>query len=61
MSGRTRVVLPDGRAVRGFRKTLRRNPSRKPFVVIRNAPPLAPDLPPDPPSADWTARLPAAR
>jgi hypothetical protein len=57
MSGRTRVVLPDGRAVRGFRKTHRRNPPRKPVVVVRNAPPLAPDLPPDPPSADYPVRL----
>jgi hypothetical protein len=51
MSGRVRTVLADGHVVRGFRKTLRRNPA-KPPVVIRNAPPLATDLPPDPPSAD---------
>jgi hypothetical protein len=57
MSGRTRVVLPNGRAVRGYRKTLRRNPLRKPLVIIRNAPALAPDLPPDPPSADYPVRL----
>lgn len=32
MSGRSRVTLPDGRTVIGFRKTLRRNP-RRPKVV----------------------------
>jgi len=42
--------------VRGFRKTLRRNP-RKPLVVIRGAPPLATDLPPDPPSVEYPVRL----
>jgi hypothetical protein len=56
MSGRTRVLLPDGRVVRGYRKTLRQN-LRQPVVVIRNAPPLAPDLPPDPPSVDYPVRL----
>jgi hypothetical protein len=50
MSGRSRVVLADGRAVRSYRKTLRKNP-RRPLVVIRNASPLATDLPPDAPSA----------
>jgi hypothetical protein len=57
MSGRTRVVLPDGRAVRGYRKTLRRKPPPQPVVVIRNALSLAPDLPPDPPSVDYPVRL----
>jgi hypothetical protein len=56
MSGRTRVVLPDGRAVRGYRKTVRRNPA-KPPVVVRNTPALAPDLPPDPPSPEYPVRL----
>ncbi len=56
MSGRSLVTLPGGRVVRGYRKTLRRNP-RKPFVVVRNAPPLAPDLPHDPPSAEYPVRL----
>jgi hypothetical protein len=56
MSGRSLVTLSDGRFVRGFRKTPRRNP-RKPLVVVRNAPPLAPDLPPDPPSAEYPVRL----
>jgi hypothetical protein len=50
MSGRTLVTLSDGRAVRGFRKTLRRNPPS-------NAPPLATDLPPDPASAEYPVRL----
>jgi hypothetical protein len=40
--------------VRGYRKTLRRNP-RKPLVVVRNAPVL--DLPPDRPSADHPVGL----
>jgi hypothetical protein len=57
MSGRSLVTLADGRVVRGFRKTLRRNPSRKPNVVTRNAPPLATDPPPDPPSAEYPVRL----
>jgi hypothetical protein len=56
MSGRTRIVLPDGRAVRGYRKTARKQTCR-PFVVIRSAPPLAPDLPPDPPSVEYPVRL----
>jgi hypothetical protein len=56
MSGRTRVVLADGRTVRGYRKTLRKN-SHKPLVVTRNAPPPAADLPPDPPSAEYPVRL----
>jgi hypothetical protein len=56
MSGRSLVTLSDGRVVRGYRKTPRRNP-RKPLVVIRNTPPLASDLPPDPPSADYPVRL----
>jgi hypothetical protein len=42
--------------VRGYRKTIRRNP-RKPLVVIRGAPPLATDLPPDPPSVEYPVRL----
>jgi hypothetical protein len=29
----------------------------KPLVVIRNAPPLASDLPPDPPSPEYPVRL----
>ncbi len=57
MSGRSLVTLADGRVVRGYRKTPRRNPPRKPLVVVRNAPPLAPGLPPDPPSADYPVRL----
>jgi hypothetical protein len=57
MSGRSLVTLSDGRVVRGFRKTLRRNPPRKPLVVIRNAAPVSQDLPPDPPSAEYPVRL----
>jgi hypothetical protein len=57
MSGRTLVTLPDGRVVRGFRKTLRRNPSRKPLAVTRNAPAVAPDLPADLPSTEYPVRL----
>jgi hypothetical protein len=56
MSGRTRVVLTDGRTVRGYRKTLRKN-SHKPFVATHNAPPPATDLPPDPPCAEYPVRL----
>jgi len=32
MSGRVRTTLPDGRVVRGFRKTLRTNPRRDPAL-----------------------------
>jgi hypothetical protein len=63
MSGRTRVVLPDGRMVRGFRKTLRRNSPRKP-IVVRNVDFLDQQVgrknrhaPADPPSADYPVRL----
>jgi hypothetical protein len=35
----------------GYRKTAR------PLVVVRNAPPVAPDLPPDPPSPEYPVRL----
>lgn len=34
MSGRTRVTLPDGRRVIGFRKTLRRNPKKKGEIAL---------------------------
>jgi hypothetical protein len=51
------IPVADGRAVTGFRKTLRRNPPRKPLVVTRNAPPLAAEPPPDPPSPDYPVRL----
>jgi hypothetical protein len=57
MSGRAGVVLPDGRAVRGYRKTARKQTRRCPLVIIRNAPPLAADLPPDPPSAEYPVRI----
>jgi hypothetical protein len=40
----------------GYRKTARKNP-RKPIVVIRNAPPVVPGLPPDPPSSTYPVRL----
>ncbi len=56
MSGRTRTVLPDGRVVRGYRKTARINP-RRPLVVVRRAPPLVPDLPPERPCTDYPVRL----
>jgi hypothetical protein len=56
MSGRTRVVLADGRTVRGYRKTLRKN-SCEPLVGTGNAPPVAAGLPPDPPSTEYPVRL----
>jgi hypothetical protein len=37
--GPTRVVLPDGRAVRGYRKTLRRNPPRSSSSATRRRSP----------------------
>ncbi len=40
MSGRSRVTLPDGRTVTGFRKTLRRNP--RAFDPLADADPAVP-------------------
>jgi hypothetical protein len=55
MSGRTRVVLSDGRLVRGYRKTLRRT-RRRPVGLIREsgAPPA---IVADRPSPDYPVRL----
>lgn len=55
MGGRTRVVLPDGRLVRGYRKTLRRN-RRRAVGLIRE--PSAPSMiVADRPSPDYPVRL----
>lgn len=60
MSGRTRVVLPDGRFVVGYRKTLRRNPPRKPVVERVSRTRYSADRPnilSGPPSPDYPVRL----
>jgi hypothetical protein len=57
MSARSLVTLSDGRVVRGYRKTLRRNPAAKPVVFVRAPLPPAPILPRDPPSAEYPVRL----
>jgi hypothetical protein len=55
MSGRTRVVLPDGRLVRGYRKTLRKT-RRGPFgLSVKSGSPSA--IVADLPSPDYPVRL----
>jgi hypothetical protein len=54
MSGRTRTILPDGRQVRGYRKTLR--VGRRGVALVREpAAPLV--LAADMPSAEYPVRL----